>query len=110
MRARTLLPIVAIASLGALLSAPAVSLAHERRTVVSGKYDVVVGWDTEPAFVNQHNAAGIRISRPNTNPAEPVTGAEKTLQLQVRQGSQSRAFPLRAVFGQPGYYVADLVP
>ena len=31
-------------------------------------------------------------------------------QLQIRQGSQTRQFPLRAVFGQPGYYVADVVP
>jgi hypothetical protein len=100
---------VLAAFLGVLL-APTTSLAHERRAIGGGKYDVVVGWDTEPAFVNQHNAAGIRISRAGTNPAEPVTGAEKTLQVQIRQGAQTRQFPLRAVFGQPGYYVADVVP
>jgi hypothetical protein len=71
---------------------------------------VVVGWDTEPAYVNQRNAAGIRISKPGTNPAEPVNGVEKTLKVQIRQGSQTRTFDLRAVFGQPGYYVADIVP
>jgi hypothetical protein len=85
-------------------------LAHERRTIAGGKYDIVVGWDTEPAFVNQHNAAGIRISKAGTNPAQPVTGAERTLQVQIRQGSQTRQFALRAVFGQPGYYAADIVP
>ena len=93
-----------------LLIAPATSLAHERRSVGGGKYDVVVGWDSEPAFVNQRNEAGIRISKAGSNPAEPILGAEKTLQLQVRQGSQTRQLPLRAVFGQPGYYVADIVP
>jgi hypothetical protein len=99
-----------VAALLALLAAPGLSFAHERRTIGDGRYDVVVGWDTEPALVNQLNAAGIRISKAGTNPAEPVTGAEKTLQLQVRQGAQTQQFPLRAVFGQPGYYVADIVP
>lgn len=94
----------------ALLIAPSVSLAHERRTIAAGKYDLVVGWDTEPPFVNQKNGASIRISRAGTNPAQPVTGAEKTLKVEIRQGGQTRAFDLRAVFGQPGYYVADIVP
>jgi hypothetical protein len=39
-----------------------------------------------------------------------VTGAETTLKVQIRQGAQTRLFDLRAVFGQPGYYVADIVP
>jgi hypothetical protein len=110
MHLRRVAALAAVAALVALLLAPSTSSAHERRTIGGGKYDVVVGWDTEPALVNQRNAAGIRISKAGTNPAEPLTGAEKTLQLQLRQGSQTRQFPLRAVFGQPGYYVADVVP
>jgi hypothetical protein len=94
----------------AFLGSPGLSLAHERRTLAADKYDVVVGWDTEPAYVNQRNAAGIRISKAGTNPAEPVTGVEKTLKIQIRQGAQTRIFDLRSVFGQPGYYVADVVP
>ncbi len=110
MHPRLLAAIASIAALLALLSAPSVSLAHERRTIGNGKYDVVVGWETEPAYVNQRNAAGIRISKVGTNPAQPVTDADKTLKLQVRQGAQTRTFDLRAVFGQPGYYVADILP
>jgi hypothetical protein len=110
MHLRRVAALVAFGAVLGVLAAPSISLAHERRTIDGGKYDLVVGWDTEPAFVNQHNAAGIRISKAGTNPAEPVIGAEKTLQLQMRQGSQTRQFPLRAVFGQPGYYVADVVP
>jgi hypothetical protein len=110
MHPRRLAASVTIAALLALVSASSVSFAHERRTLAGGKYDVVVGWDTEPAYVNEHNAAGIRISKAGTNPAEPVTGAEKTLQVQIRQGAQTRTFELRAVFGQPGYYRADIVP
>jgi len=101
---------VGTALLCALLYAPSSALAHERRALAGGKYDVVVGWETEPAYANQRNAAGIRISRAGTNPAEPVTGVEKTLKVQLRQGAQTRTFELRSVFGQPGYYVADVLP
>jgi hypothetical protein len=110
MQSRTLAAVASLAALLALVSAPSVSFAHERRTIGSGKYDVVVGWDTEPAYVNQRNAAGVRISKAGTNPAQPVTDADKTIKLQVRQGAQTRTFDLRAVFGQPGYYVADMLP
>src|SRR4051794_9915854 len=110
MHSGRLFAMAALAALLALLLTPALTLAHERRTIDSGKYDVVVGWDTEPAFVNQHNAAGIRISKAGTNPAQPVTDADKTLQVSIQQGAQTQQFPLRAVFGQPGYYVADIVP
>ncbi len=99
-----------IALLCALLGAPNAALAHERRALGGGKYDVVVGWENEPAYVNQRNAVGIRVSKAGTNPAEPVTGLEKTLKVQIRQGSQTRPFELHSAFGQPGYYVADLVP
>src|SRR5258706_14675528 len=91
--------IVPIAMLLALVVAPSISLAHERRAVGGGKYDVVVGWDVEPAYVSQKNGASIRISKAGTNPAEAVTGAEKTLKVDVRQGASSRTFDLRAVFG-----------
>ncbi len=102
--------VVSMAMLAALLIAPSVTLAHERRTIGGGKYDVVVGWDVEPAYVGQKNAASIRISKAGTNPAEPVTGADKTLKVDIRQGAQTRTFDIRAVFGQPGYYVADILP
>jgi hypothetical protein len=107
---RRLLPALLIGVLVVVLSPPGVSLAHERRTIAGGKYEVVVGWDSEPPYVNQKNAAGIRISKAGTDPAQPVTGLETTLKVQIRQGAQTRTFDLRPVFGQPGYYVADIVP
>jgi hypothetical protein len=93
-----------------LLIAPSSALAHERRTIGDGKYDVVVGWDVEPAYLGLKNAASIRISQAGSNPAVPVEGADKTLKVQIRQGASTKEFPLRAVFGQAGYYVADIVP
>lgn len=91
-----------------LVLAPGSALAHERRTVAGGKYDVVVGWDVEPSYVGMKNAASIRIMDAGTS--NPVTGAEKGLKLAIRQGAATQSFPLRAVFGQNGYYVADIVP
>jgi hypothetical protein len=101
---------LAAACLLGLLLVPTSAFAHERRTIGNGKYDVVVGWDVEPAYQNQKNAASIRISEAGSNPAVPVEGAEKTLKIQIRQGASTHEFPLRAVFGQKGYYVADIVP
>jgi hypothetical protein len=110
MRPQRLIAVGSFAVLCALLAAPSIALAHERRAIAGGKYDVVVGWDTEPPFVGQKNAASIRISRAGTNPAEPVTGLENSLKVEIRQGAQTKAFSVRAVFGQPGYYAADLLP
>jgi hypothetical protein len=99
-----------IVLLVALFIVPTSAFAHERRTVANGKYDVTVGWDVEPAYEDLKNAASIRIAEAGSNPAVPVAGAEKTLKVQIRQGANTKEFPLRSVFGQPGYYVADIVP
>jgi hypothetical protein len=93
-----------------LVALPATALAHERRTIAGGKYDVVVGWDVEPAYEGQKNGASIRISQAGSTPAVPVEGADKTLKVQIRQGAQTKEFALRAVFGQAGYYVSDILP
>jgi hypothetical protein len=100
--------ILSSAALLVLILAPGTALAHERRTVADGKYDVVVGWDVEPAFVGMKNAASIRIMDAGTT--NPVSGAEKGLKLAIRQGASTQQFPVRSVFGQNGYYVADIVP
>ena len=107
---RTFGPIVLLVAIVGVLAFPMSAFAHEHRTIGGGKYDVLVGWDVEPAFQGQKNAASIRISQAGSNPAVPITGAEKTLSVQIRQGSDMRTFPLRTVWNQPGYYVADIVP
>jgi len=99
---------VAAVLLLAVFLLPGSALAHERRQLAGGKYDVVVGWDVEPAYVDMKNAAGIRITQAGTS--TPVTGADKTLKVNIRQGANTKAFSLGAVFGQDGYYLADIVP
>src|SRR4051812_14514038 len=109
-RKTRMLSTLALVGLGTLLLAPTSALAHERRPIGQGKYDATVGWDVEPAFSGQKNAASIRIAKAGTNPAVPVEGVQTTLKVQIRQGAQTKEFPLRSVFGQAGYYVADIVP
>jgi hypothetical protein len=87
---------------------PATALAHERRTIGNGQFDLVVGWSVEPAYVGMKNTATIRIMSAGTT--TPVTGAEKSLKLAIRQGASTQPFPLTPVFGQDGYYQADIVP
>jgi len=94
----------------ALFALPASAFAHERRTIGNGKYDVSVGWDVEPTFVGLKNSASIRISQAGSDPPVPVQGVEKTLKVRIQQGAAVKVLPLTAVFGQGGYYVADLIP
>src|SRR5690348_9528701 len=76
----------------ALFVLPTSAFAHERRTIGNGKYDVVVGWDVEPAYQGFKNAASIRISQAGSSPAVPVEGADKTLKVQIRQGASTKEF------------------
>jgi hypothetical protein len=78
---------------------PETVLAHERRPVANGKYDVVVGWDVEPAFVGMKNAASIRIMDAGTT--NPVSGAEKGLRLAVPSRSRSERCSGRAAITLP---------
>jgi hypothetical protein len=106
---QSLLGTIGGAALLVLMLAPGTALAHEHRTVANGKYDVTVGWDVEPTYVGMKNAASIRIMEAGTN--TPVTGADKTLKLSIRQGASTQSFPLKAATGQnAGYYTADIVP
>ncbi|HEY2596277.1 MAG TPA: hypothetical protein VGK33_20485 [Chloroflexota bacterium] len=90
-----------------LLLAPGTALAHERRTIANGKYDVVVGWNVEPPYAGQMNQATIRIM--NAGTTTPVTGADKSLKLAIRQGASTQAFPLKPT-STDGFYTADIMP
>jgi hypothetical protein len=88
----------------ALLITPAT--AHEHREV--GDYAIVFGWRVEPAYAGQFNGPELFITHHDTE--EPVEGLEETLQLEVSFGPEGMLLPVRAVFGEPGHYTADLIP
>ena len=86
---------------------PATASAHERRDV--GKYQFVVGWLTEPSILGEPNGVDLRITDRATN--QPVEGAHEKLNLAVAFGGGApKEMPLRARFGVPGAYTADLMP
>ncbi|HEX8684059.1 MAG TPA: hypothetical protein VF707_17190 [Ardenticatenaceae bacterium] len=105
------------------------ALAHEHREV--GPYEFTVGWANEPALVNQPNGLDLRVARVADEGeaaeeeeehtegagaedahegAQPVEGLETSLQAEIIYGDQTMAMELRAVFGQPGAYTADVIP
>ena len=99
---------VCIAMIVTALAFPKAALAHEQRTI-AGKYDVEVGWDREPALVNQPNAASIQIYKTGTQVA--VEGVEKSLTVKIAfGGNEPKEFQLHSVVDKKGYYLADLIP
>jgi hypothetical protein len=99
------LSMVALASAFVVVDAPGRALAHERREV--GKYQFVVGFNEEPALQGEPNGAQITISEGDRR----IEGLASSLKLTVAAGGGTpKEFPLRAVFGQPGRYVADFIP
>ena len=96
---------VAVATLG-IFASPAA--AHERRTV--GPYTFVVGWLTEPSYVNQLN--GLDLTVTETATTKPVEGLEKTLKAEAITGGGASKQPLTvaARFGLPGKYQGQLLP
>lgn len=81
--------------------------AHKGRHV--GPYVVEVGWRVEPAYVGVPNGPVVHISLKDDE-SHTVEGAEETLTLTVKFGSQKRIVALDPAENDPGHYVADLIP
>lgn len=91
---------------GSVLAFTGNAEAHERRNVQA--YSFVVGWLTEPAFVNQPNSIDLRVSK--TDDASPVTNLHTTLKAQVASAGKTVDVPLAARFNTPGAYNGYLFP
>lgn len=96
----------------ALLSgAPGLARAHEHREV--GKYEFTVGFQNEPAYLNQPNGIWVQVVEAAPEGAEegkPVEGLERALKAEVIQGNDRLSVPLRAALGEPGVYLGDFIP
>lgn len=115
-----------MAAIVALL--PLTTLAHEQRDITGGKYEMVVGFLDEPAFVGLKNGLDLRVTKPvagaaqaATTPAAgasdddapagtPVDGLVGTLKAQVIFGDQTMDLRLEPTFGESGAYHAILFP
>ena len=108
MKRRFAAAVAALAALSLLLISPAEDAsAHERRTV-AGKYTFVVGFITEPVFLEEPNGIDLRITDMQTNQA--VEGVDRTLKVDVTAGGEMKTVNLRARFNMPGAYTADVIP
>ena len=98
--------IAAMLALAVAALSASVALAHDRRTV--GKYELVVGFLTEPAYVNQVNGIDFRVTNKDTS--KPVEGVEKTVNAEILVGGKTLSVPLKTRFGQPGAYASYFMP
>lgn len=92
----------------ALLLAP-LALAHETRTVGEGddRIEVTVGFATEPAYTDERNGPTVSVRDAD---GEPVANLEDALAAElVAPGGATLELELRAIHGQPGTYIADVV-
>jgi hypothetical protein len=104
--------LAAVAALAVVVSSFALStnvaLGHERRTV--GPYTFVVGWISEPAYVNTAN--GLSIDVTETSAAKPVEGLATTLHAEVIVGGGAKKLALELVTDaeSPGHYQGSFIP
>ena len=98
----------------AALLAPGTASAHERRDLLNGKYQAVVGFLEEPAYQNQLNGLSLAVTDKTQKTAagadKPVEGLEQTLKAQVLAQGKTMDLTLRARFGEPGNYAAYFEP
>lgn len=101
----------------AVLSNASPVSAHERRQV--GDIWMVVGFLSEPAFLNGQNGLDLTVYKlkPGVDPAkqtsadrDPITGLEKTLQAEVIKDGQTMPLTLTARFNVPGAYNGVFFP
>ena len=93
-------------AIGTLFTMTSVVQAHERRNVQS--YTFVVGWVTEPAYVNFANAVDLRISR--TADGTPVTGQEMNLKAEITADGKKAEVTFRPRTNTPGAYDGRTFP
>lgn len=83
--------------------------AHETRKV-AGKYEMIVGFLTEPAFTGQMNAAVFLVTNPSARNSRPVFGLEQTLKASVVLNDKMMALELIPLNGEPGAYAGYFLP
>lgn len=103
---RTLL--AASLSVVLLLGLAATASAHEHREV--GEYELTVGFAEEPALINEPNGLSLDVQLGHSDDGTPVEGLQETLDAEITYAGETKNLELRARFGQPGAYIADVFP
>lgn len=95
---------------------PGEASAHGRKSLVNGKYQIVFGFLTEPAFTGQRNGIDLTVclgecvNNADGTLKNPVTGADKTMKAEVIQGSASAPVTLAPRFRADGKYDGYFFP
>ncbi|MBN9387397.1 MAG: hypothetical protein J0I20_05030 [Chloroflexi bacterium] len=95
---------------------PGQASAHGRKDLVGGKYQIIFGFLTEPAFSGQRNGIDLTVCLgPCENNADgtlknPVTGADKTIKAEVTYGSSTVPVTLAPRFRADGKYDGYFFP
>lgn len=96
--------------------APGLASAHGRKEPANGKYQIIFGFLTEPAFTGQRNGIDLTIclgpcqNNPDGTLKNPVTGADKTIKAEVIFGSSTVPVPLAPRFRADGKYDGYFFP
>jgi hypothetical protein len=111
--------VVALIAAALAVLTPALASAHEHREVADGRYSMVVGFSTEPAYSGFMNGLDLRVSdnsmaTPAADGGEPVgapvEGLELTLQAEIIYGDQTMPLVIEPRWQTPGAYDAWVVP
>ena len=95
--------------------APETASAHERRDLIGGKYQAVVGFLTEPAYEDQINGLDFTVTSKTEKladgtTAKPIEGLEKTIKAQVIKDGKTLDLTVESRFNMPGKYAAYFEP
>jgi hypothetical protein len=95
--------------------APETASAHERRDLLGGKYQAVVGFLTEPAYEDTINGLDLTVTSKTEKladgtTAKPIEGLEKTLKAQVIKDGKTLDLTVQSRFNMPGKYAAYFEP
>jgi hypothetical protein len=103
---------IGLVFIAALIVFTNVAYAHERRPV--GDYEFVVGFLVEPAIEGEKNGVDLRVRIPSEEEGgdpTPVEGVQENLVVEITHVPTgiTKDATLRAIFGDPGHYTADLI-
>ncbi len=108
------------------LCAPFLASAHQHGTFTFGgsTYSFVVGSLNEPVAVDDKTGVDLTVTKGAGTPtmsadgdmdgmpksSTPVTGLEKTLQVELSAGGKTKVLALSPAYGKPGSYTAPFYP
>ena len=84
---------------------------HAHTAIPVGKYQVEIGWVTEPPIVGQQNAIVVNVSSADSNGTPPDKIDVSALQVDVAYGGETKTLTLQPLGEDtPGQFIAPILP